>query len=105
MKAFGLEVEKDEKQAWYVPLREFADKNHILATHGYTLATRISRAKTAELIVNLRAYKESQKPLERKSNGCAINGNLGTKNTITINSKEREYNLAVPSNYSRDKQY
>jgi len=76
IKAFDLKIEKEEKQPWYVPLRAFADTNHILATHGYTLATKISRAKTAELIVDLKSYKSSKTPLENKSNGCAVNGNL-----------------------------
>lgn len=105
LKAFGLEVEKDTKEPWYIAPQAFADKNNILKTHGYTLATKISRAKTAELIVRLRDYKEKNATLNYKSNGCAVNGNLGTKNVIKINEKDREYNLAVPSNYSRDKQY
>lgn len=105
LKAFGLEVEKDADKPWYIAPQAFADTNNILKTHGYTLATKISRAKTAELIVRLREYKTKKSVLENKSNGCAVNGNLGTKNTLTINEKLREYNLYVPSNYSRDKQY
>jgi S-layer homology domain len=105
LKAFSLEVEKDEDKPWYIAPQAFADKNNILKTHGYTLSTKISRAKTAELIVRLREYKKEKTPLEHKSNGCAVNGNLGTKNVIKINEKDREYNLYVPSNYSRSKEY
>jgi polyhydroxybutyrate depolymerase len=105
LKAFSLEVEKDADKPWYIPSQAFADTNNIMKTHGYTLATKISRAKTAELIVRLREYTDKKSALDYKSNGCAVNGNLGAKNTITINEKAREYNLAVPSNYSRDKQY
>lgn len=105
LKAFGLEVPKDESKPWYIPSQAFADTNNILKNHGYTLGTKISRAKTAELIVRLRDYKEKKMALDYKSTGCAVNGNLGTKNVITINGIEREYNLAIPSNYSRDKQY
>lgn len=105
LKAFSLEVEKDTKEPWYIAPQAFADKNNILKTHGYTLATKISRAKTAELIVRLREYKEKNSTLNYKSHGCVAYGNLGTKNVININGKDREYNLAVPGNYSRDKQY
>ncbi len=105
LKAFGLEIQKDTDRPWYIPFQDFADTNNILQIHGYTLGTKISRAKTAELIVRLRDYKMKKTALDYKSNGCAVNGNLGTKNVITINGKEREYNLSVPSNYSRDKEY
>lgn len=107
VKAFGFENEFkiDTDKPWYIPFQDFADTNNILQTHGYTLSTKISRAKAAELIVRLWDYKLKNSNLNYKSKGCMVNGNLGTKNTITINGKEREYNLAVPSNYSRDKEY
>jgi len=105
IKAFGLEIKPDADRPWYIPFQGFADMNNILKTHGYTLATKISRAKTADLITRLKSYSTSKSPLDYKSNGCSVTGNLNATNTIKIGESNREYNLAIPSNYSRDKQY
>jgi len=78
IRAFGLEnvLTSDADKPWYIPFQDFANTNNILQTHGHTLGTKISRAKTAELIVRLREYKVKNATLNYKSNGCAVNGNL-----------------------------
>lgn len=105
LKSFDIKTIEDISKPWHIPLQEFADKNNILATHNYTLSTKISRAKTAELIVRLREYKKNNSPLNYESKGCKTLWNLWTKNTIRINESDREYNLAVPSNYLQNKTY
>lgn len=90
---------------WYEALQQFAETNNIMTTRGYTLGTQISRGKSADLIVRLQEYSRTKSPLSYKSAGCQAWGILSGENTITIEWKERKYNLYIPSNYSKDKEY
>ena len=103
-KAFHLNV-PTTAEIWYESLQQFSDTNNIMHTHSYTPATEISRGKSAELIVRLQEYARTKSPLSYKSTGCQVVWNLAPENTITIAGKERKYNLYVPANYSRDKEY
>lgn len=104
-KAFGLNINTSDGEKWYEQLREFADNNNIMATHGYTLGTKISRGKSAELIIRLQEYSKTKSALSYKSKGCEATHALPSKNIIQIAGKDREYNLFVPDNYSNNKQY
>lgn len=69
-----------------------------MPTHSYTLANKITRGKTAELIVNLRKYKKDKEVISMESTGCDVSSPvLGETNFLTINGRQREYILAVPS--------
>ncbi len=103
-KAFTLGVETTG-EPWYEILQKFSDDNNIMATHSYTKSTQISRGKSAELIIRLQEYTRTKTPLSYKSTGCQTSWNLHAENTIMIAGKERKYNLYVPTNYSRDKEY
>lgn len=77
-----------------------------MATHGYTLGTKISRGKSADLIVRLQEYSKTKSPVSYKSAGCQTQSSLiSGENTITVEGKERKYNLSVPSGYSNSKEY
>lgn len=105
-KVFALAVDTTSPTKWYEALQKFADDNHIMATHGYTLGTKISRGKSAELIIRLQEYSRSRSPLSYKSTGCQTWGSLVSgENTIMIAGKERKYNLSIPSGYSNSKEY
>lgn len=103
-KAFALNV-ATTGDTWYEALQQFSDTNNIIPTHGYTTATQISRGKSADLIVRLQEFGRTKTPLSYKSTGCQAAWNLATENTIMIEWKERKYNLSIPANYSRDKEY
>lgn len=103
-KSFVLDVATTGEK-WYEALQQFAESNNIMTTRGYTLGTQISRGKSADLIVRLQEYTRTRSPLSYKSAGCQVWGILSGENTITIEWKERRYNLYVPSNYSKDKEY
>lgn len=90
---------------WYEAYQKFADTNNILETHDYLLGTKIGRGKSAEIIQRIKAFKANQVALDFRSTGCKIGGSLNAKNTMVIDGVSREYNLYVPSNYSKDKQY
>ncbi len=104
-KAFTLGVDTVSSSPWYTWLQDFADTNNILATHGYTLGTKITRGKSADLITRLQKYSSIKSPLSYASPGCNASGNLGSENTINIEGKERKYNLFVPNWYNSGKQY
>lgn len=105
-RAFGIVPTLTEWKNWYDSYRDFANKNNILATHSYTLGTKITRGKAAELIVNIAQYRKSQAPLSYGSLGCTASGAvLQIKNTIMIDWVSREYNLSIPNGYSKNKQY
>jgi len=57
---------------WYEALQQFAESNNIMATHGYTLGTQISRGKSADLIIRLQEYSRTKSPLSYKSTGCQV---------------------------------
>ncbi|MBP7823220.1 S-layer homology domain-containing protein [Candidatus Gracilibacteria bacterium] len=106
VKAFGISVPLAEGEKWYEPLQKFANDNNILQTHGYTLSTKISRGKSAELILRLREYSQTKSSLNYKSPGCQVNSPIMSgENTIIIDGKERKYNLFVPSGYSNSREY
>lgn len=105
-RAFGIAPAAVAGQEWYEAYRDLANKNNILATHSYTLGTKISRGKATELIMNIGKFKLTRSPLGYASLGCTVPGKaLGATNTILINGVAREYNLSVPSGYSKDKEY
>lgn len=103
-KAFGLGV-ATTGEPWYEVLQKFSDDSNIMATHSYTKSTQITRGKSAELITRLQEYKKTNSPLSYKSTGCQAWGMLSWENTITIEGKERKYNLYIPSGYSNSKEY
>lgn len=103
-RAFGIQI-PDTGTNWYDSYQKVADTNNILATHGYLLSTKISRGKAAELIERIKEFKATKQVLDYKSAGCEVGGKLATKNTIVIDGVTRKYNLYVPSNYTKDKQY
>ena len=106
MRAFGIAPPPETSKNWYLPYQKIADSNHILATHSYTLSTKIMRGKAAELVENLQKYQTSQTVLSYGSKGCSsASKTLGTQNTIMIDGAARKYNLYVPSGYSSNKQY
>jgi poly(3-hydroxybutyrate) depolymerase len=82
-----------------------ADEKHIIPMNSYTLATPISRGRATELIMRIRAYKQSQSILSYGSPGCKIGRDLQIKNTLTIAGKPREYLLSLPTNYTKNKEY
>ncbi len=105
-RAFGIVPTPTASKNWYDSYRDFADKNNILATHSYTLGTKITRGKAAELIVSIAQYRKTKAPLSYGSLGCSATGQvLDAKSTIMINGVPRTYNLSVPSGYSKSKQY
>lgn len=109
MRAFGIAPPPETSKSWYLPYQKIADSNHILATHNYTLSTKIMRGKAAELVENLQKYQTSRAVLSYGSKGCSVTGKtLAAQNTIVIDGKTRKYNLFVPataSGYSSSKQY
>ncbi len=93
-------------EKWYEWLQQFSESNHIMATHTYTTSTKISRGKTADLIIRLQEFKRTNSPISYKSTGCSTSGNLiSGENTIIINWQERKYNLYIPSWYSNNREY
>lgn len=104
-KAFQLGI-PTAGEKWYEALQKFADENHIIPTHSYTLSTKISRGKAAELIIHLEEYSKSKSPLSYKSTGCQVSQPLMSgENTLTIEGVERKYNLFVPNGYSNNREY
>ena len=92
-------------QVWYEFLQKFSDDNNIMPTHGYTLSTRITRGKSAELITRLQKFKSTNISLSYGSTGCQTGWTLSGENTITIAGVDRKYNLFIPSNYSSSREY
>lgn len=91
---------------WYSALQAFAEQNNILPTHSYTVSTNISRGKSAGLITRLQAFKKTNTPLSYKSAGCTVSaGIVSGEQTLTIEGKERKYNLFVPSGYTNSREY
>ncbi len=107
LRAFGMSPPVPaDGTPWYVPVQKLMNDNNIIPTHEYALDTKISRWKATELILRIRAYKNTQKVLSYESPGCSVaTPTLGASNTIEIAGKTRQYLLYVPSNYSKDKQY
>lgn len=108
VRTFGIEIpQASSGTLWYEPLRTFADNNNIVDTSRYTLETLITRWLASDIITRLRSYKKNPAPLSFASVGCSTTSasNLTNNNTITINGNLRSYILAVPSGYTRDKQY
>jgi hypothetical protein len=106
LRAFELTPTVQIGENWYTAYQDFADKNNILATHTYTTRTKISRGKAAELVESISKYKAKKTPLSYGSLGCTLpNNTLEARNTLMIDGMPREYNLAVPSSYSQNKQY
>lgn len=104
LRAFRLAPEQSGVH-WYDAYQKLADDFNIIKTHEYTLSTKISRGKTAELIERIAAYNTSKAKLDFKSAGCRTPGSLLKQNLIKINGINREYNLAVPSSYSKTQTY
>lgn len=105
-RAFSLPLpQAGSGELWYEPLRKIADEKHIIPSNSYTLATPISRGRATELIMRIRAYKQSQTILSYGSAGCRVGHDLQGKNTLTIAGKSREYLLTLPTNYSGRKEY
>lgn len=105
-RAFSLPIpQAGSGELWYEPLRKMADEKHIIPMNSYTLATPISRGRATELIMRIRAYKQSQSILSYGSPGCKVGRDLQTKNTLIIAGKPREYLLSLPTNYTKNKEY
>jgi len=104
---FGIVPTPIKGQIWYEVYRDLANVNDILAIHSYTVDTKLSRGKAAELIESIGKYAKSKVALGYKSPGCTalFSTPLGTKNTLLINGASRSYNLSIPTGYSKDKQY
>jgi len=93
-------------ERWYDVLQKFADDNRIMATHTYTTSTKISRGKSAELIIRFQEFKRTNSPLSYKSTGCSVSGNnISSEVTLTIAGKERQFNLSLPNGYSNTREY
>lgn len=91
---------------WYTALQEFIDRNNILPTHSYTLSTKISRGKAAEMITRFQEYAQKHTPLGYKSAGCNISSPIiSSEVTLVVNAKERKFNLFVPNGYSNSREY
>lgn len=105
-RAFSLPIPQvGSGELWYEPLRKIADEKHIIPINSYTLATPIARGRATELIIRIRAYKQSQAILSYGSPGCRVGHDLQAKNTLTIAGKSREYLLTLPANYTKNKEY
>lgn len=105
-KAFGIMDKFWLGEKWYEPLQKFADENAIIPTHSYTLDTQISRGKSADLIIRLQEYNRTKAPVSYKSTGCQASPSLiSGENTLTIEGKERKYNLFIPNWYSTSREY
>ena len=68
-KTFAMNVPTTGEK-WYEAPQQFAESNNIMATHGYTLGTQVSRGKSADLIIRLQEYSRTKSPLSYKSTGC-----------------------------------
>ncbi len=86
---------------WYIPYQEFAEKNGILDSASYSIASPMTRGKASELILRIREYSIKKSPLTNLSKGCTSPRSLtsGT-HEVTIAGKTRSYILSVPWVYS-----
>lgn len=93
-------------EPWYQWLQNFAESNNIMLTRNYITSTKISRGKSAELIIHFQEFVRTRTPLSTKSLWCTITPQtISGEVTLIINGKERQFNLSVPSNYSNSKEY